>query len=113
MTPLGVTLTTADGGQAAIDLAQMQDFELILMDLRMPGVDGWTAARAIRSGDGRNRETAMLAFSADIGVDDATALAVFEGVVPKPIEMMGLLAAIARWAGHKAAPSPGINSARG
>jgi signal transduction histidine kinase/CheY-like chemotaxis protein len=113
MTPLGVTLTTADGGQAAIDLAQMQEFELILMDLRMPGVDGWTAARAIRSGEGRNRQTPMLAFSADIGVDDAAALAVFEGVVPKPIEMMGLLAAIARWAGRKAAPPEGVSSARG
>jgi len=113
MNPLGVALTTADGGQAAIDLAQMQEFELILMDLRMPGVDGWTAARAIRSGDGPNRETPMLAFSADIAVDDDTALAVFEGVVPKPIEMMGLLATIARWAGRKAAPSAAVSSARG
>jgi signal transduction histidine kinase/ActR/RegA family two-component response regulator len=113
MTPLGVTLTMADGGQAAIDLAQMQEFELILMDLRMPGVDGWTAARAIRAGDGRNRETPMLAFSADIGVDDDAALAVFEGVVPKPIEMMGLLAAIAHWAGRKATPSAEASSARG
>ena len=39
--------------------------------------------------------------------------AVFEGVVPKPIEMMGLLAAIAHWSGRKAAPSATANSARG
>jgi len=113
MAPLGVTLTTADGGQAAIDLAQMQEFELILMDLRMPGIDGWTAARSIRSGEGRNRETPMLAFSADIAVDDDAALAVFEGVVPKPIEMMGLLTTIARWAGRRATASAGASSARG
>jgi len=98
LTPLGVVLTTADGGEAAIQLAEMQAFELILMDLRMPGVDGWTAARAIRSGEGQNRTTPILAFSADITADDAQALAVFEGIVRKPIEMAGLLLAIARWA---------------
>jgi len=98
LTPLGVVLTTADGGEAAIQLTEVQAFELILMDLRMPGVDGWTAARAIRTGDGLNRDTPMLAFSADITADDAQALAVFEGIVRKPIEMAGLLLAIARWA---------------
>ena len=98
LTPLGVVLTTADGGEAAIQLADLQAFELILMDLRMPGVDGWTAARAIRAGEGLNRTTPMLAFSADITADDAQALAVFEGIVRKPIEMAGLLLAIARWA---------------
>jgi signal transduction histidine kinase/CheY-like chemotaxis protein len=98
LTPLGVALTTADGGEAAIQLADLQAFELILMDLRMPGVDGWTAARAIRTGEGLNRTTPMLAFSADITADDAQALALFEGIVRKPIEMAGLLLAIARWA---------------
>ncbi|HEY0650856.1 response regulator, partial [Phenylobacterium sp.] len=98
LTPLGVALTTADGGEAAIQLANLQAFELILMDLRMPGVDGWAAARAIRAGEGLNRTTPMLAFSADITADDAQALAVFEGIVRKPIEMAGLLMAIARWA---------------
>jgi len=102
LTPLGVALTTVDGGQAAIDLARREAFELILMDLRMPGVDGWSAARAIRSGGGLNGATPMLAFSADIGVDDDQALGVFEGVVRKPIEMMGLLAAIAHWARREA-----------
>ena len=113
LTPLGVALTTADGGQAAIDVARMQEFELILMDLRMPGIDGWTAARAIRTGDGLNRRTPMLAFSADIGVADDAALAVFEGVVRKPIEMMVLLAAIARWAGCKTVGEAQASSACG
>jgi len=108
LTPLGVALTTADGGEAAIEIAAAERFELILMDLRMPGVDGWTAARAIRTGSGPNRTTPMLAFSADITADDAQALAVFEGIVRKPIEMTGLLLAIARWAAEPrdAEPAP-------
>lgn len=99
LTPLGVALTTAEGGEEALTLAASEPFALILMDLRMPGMDGWTAAREIRSRAGPNRETPMLAFSADITADDAQALAVFEGVVRKPIEMAGLLLAISRWAG--------------
>jgi len=119
LTPLGVVLTTADGGEAAIQLTEVQAFELILMDLRMPGIDGWTAARAIRTGEGLNRATPMLAFSADITADDAQALAVFEGIVRKPIEMAGLLMAIARWAAEApeiampaAAPSRTAHSPR-
>ena len=108
LTPLGVVLTAADGGEAAIEIAAAEPFELILMDLRMPGMDGWTAARAIRAGAGPNRTTPMLAFSADITADDAQALAVFEGIVRKPIEMTGLLLAIARWAAqsHDAEAAP-------
>jgi CheY-like chemotaxis protein len=106
LTPLGVALTTADGGEAAIEIAAAEPFELILMDLRMPGVDGWTAARAIRTVPGPNRTTPMLAFSADITADDAQALAVFEGIVRKPIEMTGLLLAIARWAAEPREAEP-------
>jgi CheY-like chemotaxis protein len=100
LTPLGVALTTADGGEAAIALARLQAFQLVLMDLRMPGVDGWTAAQAIRDADGPNRGTPILAFSADISADDELAPEVFQGVVRKPIEMLELLMAIARWSGE-------------
>jgi len=103
LSPLGVALTTADGGEASIAVSRMQEFQLILMDLRMPGVDGWTAARAIRGEAGLNQATPMLAFSADITADDEAALGMFEGVVRKPIEMAELLFAIAHWT---APPTP-------
>jgi CheY-like chemotaxis protein len=78
-------------------MAGVRAFELILMDLRMPGVDGWMAARRIREGDGPNRATPILAFSADITSAGGESLAMFQGVVTKPIEMAGLIAAIAGW----------------
>lgn len=106
LTPLGVALTSADGGEAAIQLAEAEPFQLILMDLRMPGIDGWMAAEAIRAGAGPNHRTPVLAFSADITADDARALAVFDGIVRKPIEMAGLLLAISRWAADPAPASP-------
>ncbi|MBW8813021.1 MAG: MASE1 domain-containing protein [Caulobacterales bacterium] len=105
LTPLGVVVTTADGGEAAIALAELRPFQLVLMDLRMPGVDGWAAARAIRDGAGPNRGAPILAFSADITADDQIASDVFQGVVRKPIEMLELLTTIARWSREAPAPA--------
>ena len=48
----GVTLTIADNGQQALDIVGKEKFDLILMDIRMPVMDGYTAARFIREMDG-------------------------------------------------------------
>jgi signal transduction histidine kinase/CheY-like chemotaxis protein len=103
LSPLGVELSLADGGEAAVAMAAARPFELILMDLRMPGVDGWMATRRIREGGGPNRATPILAFSADISsAAGAQSLAMFQGVVAKPIEMASLIAAIADWSEPRA-----------
>jgi PAS domain S-box-containing protein len=81
-----------DGGEA-VDLAEQGAFDLILMDLRMPGLDGISAARRIREAAGE-RPTPILAFSADRYPELDGAL--FRGAVPKPIEPETLLAAMAQ-----------------
>lgn len=43
-----LTIDQAEHGQAAVDLAVKKSFDLILMDLRMPGVDGYSALKMIR-----------------------------------------------------------------
>lgn len=45
---MGLEVETADGGQAAIELASQRQYDAILMDLQMPEVDGCEAAQAIR-----------------------------------------------------------------
>ena len=85
-----------DGGEA-VDLADRRDFDLILMDLRMPGLDGEGAARRIRAMPAKvlgGRSPPILAFSADR--DPVLDPALFQGAVPKPIEPQTLLAAMAQ-----------------
>ncbi|ALL12963.1 PAS domain S-box protein [Caulobacter henricii] len=91
--PFGAQMTDAADGDEAISSASEAPFDVILMDLRMPRVDGRSAAVRIRQG-GRNARTPILAFSADastLAVDD-----VFDGQIVKPVSTQGLIVTLAK-----------------
>ena len=89
---LGAEVTTAGDGQSAVDIALGTPFDAILLDLRMPGLDGPAAARVIRHGGGANAEVPILAFSADVTSPLDTTL--FDGLIAKPIDPAALLMAL-------------------
>ena len=97
--PLGVEVHEADGGQAGVEAAAVTRFDLILMDVRMPGVDGLEATRAIRADCPNNRLTPILALTADVQPENAAACraAGMDDVLPKPIVPAQLLAKISEW----------------
>ena len=91
---LGVEVFEAASGPEAISMASQLPFDIVLMDLRMPGMNGVEAARAIKHQPGPNQSVPILGFSADTqsALHD---LADFDGLVSKPILLSELISAIA------------------
>ena len=70
MSSAGHTSATAENGQIAIEAAGEQRFDLIIMDVNMPVMDGLTATRAIRAGEGPNADTPVVVLSASARIED-------------------------------------------
>ena len=62
--PHGCRLTLVENGAEAVDAAQLEPFDAILMDMQMPVMDGLEAARLIRS-NGVNSDTPVIALTAN------------------------------------------------
>ncbi|CAN5363540.1 PAS domain S-box protein [soil metagenome] len=93
---VGAQVVDADDGEAAVAASLEQRFDVILMDMRMPRLDGTQALGRIRGGGGVNAMTPILAYTADAGADeDKRLLALgFSGVVAKPVSSTALLEAV-------------------
>ena len=100
---VGQTVDEADGGASAVSMAMIQSYDLILMDLQMPGMDGLAAARAIRALESENSQTPIVALSANILPDHlkASAEAGMNDHIGKPISPAALISAVQRWAGER------------
>ncbi|MDZ4372624.1 MAG: PAS domain S-box protein [Phenylobacterium sp.] len=85
----------ADGAEAVARLAIMP-VDLVLMDLRMPGLDGRGALAQLRARRGPNQTVPVLAFTADADVQKDGDLEGFDGLVRKPIQPRDMYAAIAQ-----------------
>lgn len=94
---VGAEVSDACDGQAAVAVAAETPFDVILMDLRMPKLDGRAALARIRAEAGVNAATPVLAFTADAVDREQEALAKdgFDGAVSKPIASLELIGAVA------------------
>jgi PAS domain S-box-containing protein len=105
--PLGLQIEEACGGAEGVKAAMTQPFDLILMDVRMPGVDGLEATRVIRAASEANRLTPILALTADVQPENAAACraAGMNDILAKPIVAGELIAEIVHWAVHSDPPA--------
>jgi len=99
LTKAGHTVDTVEDGAAAIAAVRDGDYDLVLMDVQMPVMDGFEATAAIRRQEGDNGRIPIIALTANAlseqirkclsaGMDDH---------VTKPIEPKALLSTIDRW----------------
>ena len=95
---LGARVSTAADGYLGVEAAAQGGFELILMDVQMPGIDGLEAARRIRALGGEAAKTPIVALTANVLAHQRRAYldAGMDGVVGKPISPSILLREIAR-----------------
>lgn len=88
----GFVVTIATSGEAALDLVKTTGFALLLLDLRLPGIDGLTVARTVRS-SARHPQPVIVAVTASaMKTDVAAALeAGCDAFVSKPINTRTLI----------------------
>ena len=94
--------STAENGQVAVDIAKDQPFDLIIMDVNMPVMDGLTATRIIREG-GQNANTPIVVLSASARHEDHEAglQAGADAYLNKPIDFGALAALMGRVSGGR------------
>ncbi len=107
---LGVRVEVADDGEAAIEaLKGDHGFALVLMDCRMPGIDGFDATRAIRAAEPTGERVPIIAMTAsalegererclDAGMDD---------FLTKPVDPTQLEEVVQRWTKRSGPASDG------
>jgi signal transduction histidine kinase len=95
---LGASVETAADGLLGVEAAARGAFDLILMDVQMPGIDGLEAARRIRALGGPVAAIPIVALTANVLAHQRQAYleAGMDGVVGKPISPAVLLTEIAR-----------------
>jgi PAS domain S-box-containing protein len=103
-------VTIANNGKVVTELVEAEDFDLILMDIRMPVMDGIEATSVIRSMDTDKSKIPIIALTADIAagnIQEYTDIGIDE-VCAKPLDLPVVLKAIDRQLGeeiHRSIPN--------
>lgn len=90
----GYTVLAASDGLVALDLVRQRPPSLILLDMKMPVMDGWGFARAYRAQPGLHAP--IVVFSAAVDAGRRAAEIGAQGYLAKPFNLDDLLAVISR-----------------
>ena len=101
---LGYDADTADDGAAGVSAWADGCYDLVLMDVQMPRMDGYAATREIRRNEPEGRRVPVLAMTAAAiqGERERCLEAGMDDFLTKPVDVDALAAALARWLGGDA-----------
>jgi diguanylate cyclase (GGDEF)-like protein/PAS domain S-box-containing protein len=96
VTRMGLDYLTADNGEQAVELSRVKDFDLVLMDIQMPGMDGYEATRKIRQ---YHPDVPVIAVTAAAMVEDRekSQAAGMNEHLSKPIMWASFTQAVSKW----------------
>lgn len=102
---LGIKVDVANNGVEAVDKCEKGSYDLVLMDLHMPIMDGADAAKRIRQMEGTRRRTPIVAISAAVRDEDrqTCAEAGMDDFITKPFAIADLRRVLQKFLGAKAA----------
>ncbi len=109
LSDLGVSVTPCNNGLGAVELANAHRYDLILMDIQMPGTDGVEATQLIREQEEGKRKSPIIAVTAHALANEKQALlnSGMDDYVTKPINENQLLHIIKHWTGKDLTCSAG------
>jgi signal transduction histidine kinase len=98
----GVRVTVVDSGAQALQSIERGGFNLVLMDWRMPGMDGLETTRRLRDGEAGSRASSLpvIGLTANAFEEDRQAClaAGMDDMLTKPVSRADLMRAVSRWA---------------
>lgn len=95
----GYSVVQAESGTRAIELSARERFDLVLMDIQMPGLDGLATTAELRRQSGDGPRTPIIALTANVMSDRVEAFrqAGMDDHLAKPIQRSALLAKVEQW----------------
>jgi PAS domain S-box-containing protein len=102
---LGCEVTVADNGEHGAKAYREDRYDLVLMDLQMPVMDGLTATRCIREFEPQGRRTPIVALTANAmpGQEQSCSAAGMDGFLTKPLDLVRLQEVLRKHGLEKAA----------
>ena len=109
---LGYEAVAVDNGAEAVTLAGDGDFDAVLMDIQMPGMDGYVTAQRIRGAESPPRRTPIIAMTASAmqGERERCLAAGMDDYLSKPVASHRLEAVLAHYLGTPAAATISIDT---
>jgi PAS domain S-box-containing protein len=99
LSALGHAADTADDGLAALEALARTSYDLVLMDVQMPRMDGYEATRALRARESDDDRTLVIAMTANAvaGERERCLEAGMDDFLTKPVDLDELNRTLARW----------------